>query len=1672
MDTFIDESPELMLGLDGQELGDNIKLKENLDKCKKGIVTFVRKRATLKRKITLISKNLGAQKANSTLTSSFYEVQNAEVSKLLSDIANIDEKILQVYEEFNVHELGPQIYLKELDAQTEYNMNVAQNLCDFKVSDSVGGNNLNKNSMGTGSETLATGGNLEIRPPPLNCPNFSGESADKFEFKTFLMQFENVIGSKKNLSDSSKLVYLRGYLSKYAYKLIQHLSVCDSNYLVAMELLKKEFLDLNYITDELLKRVLYAKPNFDPKFLDTRTYLNEMRAVLFELQSLNLNFLEPDSAGCTLVSHIIFNKLPMIVKRELTHKTGSNYPSVIDIFEHYNDVLKMLNKTTFYKPKNTDFKPDFTNYAPNSTQNSHAKTASFARGSFKQNYQESTLQNFQATATKPKLRDATTSSQGKQSSVKTCKFCATSGHSLLKCPHFVSVQSRLARCRELKLCELCTSTKHDKSSCPGKDNKLPFNCQVCSSNNHIAALCDRNSVTSNNLCLNCSETSGNCSFYLLPTITISLSRGNSTVQVRCLVDCGAQRSYFARNVIENLKYKSDIMTPVNFEIRTFIGSENRSLNESMLMVGITPKCKVELPVLIDDNLLLNFKISGINCALTNLMDNGFELADTSFAHDVDHSIINLGGLIGTDILQFFPKFELIKCMNGSAFLTNEGIVPFGNVNHFMSLAQISETVKNTNHTSGNEYSNVSSVSEPNSIDLPDNSITRESSNNSIILNNNSSIVEDDTNESIALITNSVMEPSHCYFSPLNHILPDSDVEHGLENLFSLESIGISENEIMSNEDEIKIKEFNDGIEFANGRYYVELPWYRDKLSQVPSNSGVALAVLNRTVSSLNRKGLLLDYQNVFEQQLTDGIIEQIFVQPSDYDKFVWIPHRPVIKVEQQVTTKIRPVFNASLKVNNLPSLNESAYTGIDLMSSLPKLLLHFRSNPYVMLSDVKQAFLQIKLKLEDDKNKFAFFWLKEGELVCYRYNTLIFGFTTSPFILNYIIKYHASSYPDDECTKLLSNNFYVDNFIVTGKDLNYLKEIYNLSNSRMEEGGFVLRSWATNDNTELKNLMLEEGRLAEHGCNEERVLGYRYNTMNDTVSLANFELDINANTKRTILAQTSKIFDPLSLFLPVTIRGRLLMRSLWKLKVDWDEIVPPEMIKTWQSLYHEYNQLKEISAPRCAFNSSELNSLHIFCDASKKSYGFAAYAHNNCDTNLIFAKAKVAPIQDRTLPSLELLSVFLAVKCLDTLLVSYQDQFKFVNIFVDAQIVLSWLLSGNVKVKNIFIKNRVKDIMSMKSELEVKHKLKISFSYVQTSENPADLCTRGISTREFKSKFPYWMKGPTWISNNLSDVPKNDLSCLSDHSKTLTTGVNAAIAPIQNDTLPPILNIDKYSNFNKLLRVTSNVYKFFSKCRKTDVDCDLQAKLYWIKKMQSESFPTEIDFLKNKPHDKHIPNLVNQLDLFLDKEGVLRSKGRIQKALLYSYDVLNPIMIGKGHAFSNLIIMDSHNKCQHLGLQTTVNFLRNRGFWVPRARQAVKNVISSCYMCKKFNNLALQYPKMTNISKSRMKLIKPFDHTGVDHTGHFFVKDPNLGKCVKMYILIYTCMNIRAVHLDLVPDMSAESFLLSYQRFSNLYGIPSFLYSDNAKGFTTAGKILESSLTSSLFQDHLSANNT
>ena len=137
-------------------------------------------------------------------------------------------------------------------------------------------------------------------------------------------------------------------------------------------------------------------------------------------------------------------------------------------------------------------------------------------------------------------------------------------------------------------------------------------------------------------------------------------------------------------------------------------------------------------------------------------------------------------------------------------------------------------------------------------------------------------------------------------------------------MVNCDSLATNKAQEPSSYDKDKIEQFESAIEVKD-QIFVELVW-KENVKDVPSNFEVALKVMERVYLKLEKSGNLERYNQVFFDQLDKDIIEEFYCDPKDFRNYVWLPHRPVYKDEDQTTTKIRPVFNASLKTrkDNLP----------------------------------------------------------------------------------------------------------------------------------------------------------------------------------------------------------------------------------------------------------------------------------------------------------------------------------------------------------------------------------------------------------------------------------------------------------------------------------------------------------------------------------------------------------------------------------------------------------------------------------------------------------------------------------------------------------------------------------------------------------------------------------
>ena len=171
--------------------------------------------------------------------------------------------------------------------------------------------------------------------------------------------------------------------------------------------------------------------------------------------------------------------------------------------------------------------------------------------------------------------------------------------------------------------------------------------------------------------------------------------------------------------------------------------------------------------------------------------------------------------------------------------------------------------------------------------------------------------------------------------------------------------------------------------------------------------------------------------DIFQEQIKLSIIEEVN-SPGIFNNVTYLPHREVAK-ENRSTTKIRVVFDASVKVEDHPSLNDILYNGPRLLPKLYDLLLAFRAKPIVLIRDIETAFLQIVVH-ENHRDLLRCLWFKNlfncepTEIQAYRFTRLIFGASSSPFLLNATIRKHGQSYEkiDEEFARIARKKSYVD----------------------------------------------------------------------------------------------------------------------------------------------------------------------------------------------------------------------------------------------------------------------------------------------------------------------------------------------------------------------------------------------------------------------------------------------------------------------------------------------------------------------------------------------------------------------------------------------------------------------------------------------------------------------
>ena len=146
------------------------------------------------------------------------------------------------------------------------------------------------------------------------------------------------------------------------------------------------------------------------------------------------------------------------------------------------------------------------------------------------------------------------------------------------------------------------------------------------------------------------------------------------------------------------------------------------------------------------------------------------------------------------------------------------------------------------------------------------------------------------------------------------------------------------------------------------------------------------------------------------------------------------------------------------------------------------------------------------------------------------------------------------------------------------------------------------------------------------------------------------------------------------------------------------------------------------------------------------------------------------------------------------------------------------------------------------------------------------------------------------------------------------------------------------------------------------------------------------------------------------------------------------------------MIEEVHTKCQHCSVSQTLSIIRQK-FRIPHGRSSVRKVLRNCVVCKRVEGNPYKMPTMAPLSASRVSESPPFSHTGLNYMGPLYIKENSEIK--KVGVCLMTCTVTRAVHLEMVLNMTTVAFLNALRRFIAVRGKPD----DNAMQFKLANEV-------------------
>lgn len=908
----------------------------------------------------------------------------------------------------------------------------------------------------------------------------------------------------------------------------------------------------------------------------------------------------------------------------------------------------------------------------------------------------------------------------------------------------------------------------------------------------------------------------------------------------------------------------------------------------------------------------------------------------------------------------------------------------------------------------------------------------------------------------------------------------SDLKLELEKFWEIEEEPSSSSMSMSKDQlDCEISFVNNTSRDESGRFVVHLPLKSNFRSLGDSEERALNRFYALEKRLRNSPSLAFEYKQFLAEYQKLGHMSEVDRNSPRQFPIYYLPHHGVEK-PASTTTKLRVVFDASSKTTSNLSLNDVLKIGPTVQSDLFSVLLRFRQHEYVLIADISKMYRQV-LVHESERSLQRILWREspDQEVRAFELNTVTYGTASASFLATRCLKQiaieNSTEYPIE--SEIISRDFYVDDLLTGNSDLGQLIRVRDNISKLLLRYGFYLRKYQSNHPNLIENLNNETS--SEYIVAEDstiKTLGVAWLPSRDVFEYkSHFEINNNDNhTKRSILSFIAKFFDPLGLLAPIIIKAKILIQRLWQLKIGWDESLPLYINSEWTKILSDITKVKLIQIPRFSLmRGAQGIIIHGFCDASEKAYACCIYFHSTdsegrVETHLVCAKSRVAPLKSISLPRLELCGAVLLSrqikKCINSLTIKIDNTF----LWTDSTIVLSWL-SSEPNTWKTFVCNRVAEIQRLTEGS--------CWNHVSSSDNPADIISRGAKIQDVSKSKLYW-HGPDFLH-----LPRDQWRPKKLESNECNESSERRIKPVTfvAVSIPKCDLFERYSCLNKLIRVTSYCIRFITNSRCKDITERFSGELApseldhackrLIRIAQTESFPEEVIRLNaNKP----LPSKSKLLSLspFVDEIGILRVGGRLKHSEL-AYSGKHPILLPSSHLITKLIIDREHKRTLHAGASCTLSHIR-QNFWPINGRQLVRSYIRKCVVCFKANPRIFA-PQMGELPKDRVTPSRPFSRVGIDYAGPFEIKDGKTRsrKIVKGYVCVFVCLSTKAVHLELITDLSSEGFLSLLRRFVSRRGISHEIYSDNATNFVGAkNQLIKVSklVSSSSFKDYISEN--